>query len=468
MELPLKIKKIVQMKNKINFFLLILTLLGACNKKLDVPPQNTLTPDQIKSADDVKAVLFGGYFTMQNAASLGEKYNTLGELLISDGDIDWAGTFAGYGDIFENSQLPTANEIYQVWANSYHTINTANIVLGKLDVLTGDEKTEIEGEAKFLRAICYYYLVNFFALPYSAGNTATNSGVPLILAPVSGFDPERDKLPRASVEAVYTQIVNDLKDGAAKMPDPDNVSDFRASKYSATALLSRVYLSQQKYAEAAIAADDVIKSGFYGLTNTYAEAFNNNSNSSEDIFAIQQTSQSNSGTTNFGITTFYSGDPEGRGEIQISPSHLSMYEAADDRKAFFYDGSSISGQNGKMTGKWRELYKAIPVIRLAEMYLTRAEANFRKGGTPTGPAPVVDVNTIRDRAGLGGLGAIADAGVIVDERHRELAFEGERLFTVRRLKLSINGNPFDFPKLILPIPQREIDLGSALPQNPSY
>ena len=454
------------MKNKINFLLFLLILLVACNKKLDVLPQNTLTPDQIKSADDVKAVLFGGYFTMQNAASLGEKYNTLGELLISNGDIDWAGTFAGYADIFENSQLPTGNEIYQVWANSYHTINTANIVLSKLDVLTGDEKTEIEGEAKFLRAISYYYLVNFFALPYSAGNTAANPGVPLILAPVSGFEPGRDKLPRASVEAVYTQIVNDLKDGAAKMPE--EMPDFRANKYSATALLSRVYLSQLKYAEAAAAADEVIESGFFSLTNTYEEAFNNNSNSSEDIFAIQQTSQSNSGTTNFGITTFYSGDPEGRGEIQITPSHLNMYEASDDRKAFFYDGSSISGDNGKLTGKWRELYKAIPVLRLAEMYLTRAEANFRKGGTATGRAPLEDVNEIRRRAGLANLGSIANADVIVKERYIELAFEGERLFTVRRLKLSVNGNPFDFPKLILPIPQREIDLGNALPQNPSY
>jgi len=200
-----------------------------------------------------------------------------------------------------------------------------------------------------------------------------------------------------------------------------------------------------------------------------SKAFNNAGNSSEDIFAIQQTSQSNSGTTDFGITTFYSSDPVGRGELQVTPAHLAKYEAADERGEFFYDGESISGATGKMTSKWRDLYKTIPVIRLSEMYLTRAEANFRKGGAPVGPnSPLADVNIIRNRAGLGALGSIASANVIVLERYRELAFEGDRYFTVKRLQLSANGHPYNFSRLILPVPQREIDLGNALPQNTGY
>jgi hypothetical protein len=213
----------------------------------------------------------------------------------------------------------------------------------------------------------------------------------------------------------------------------------------------------------------VIQSGEFSLASSIDKEFNNASNSSEDIFAIQQTSQSNSGTTDFGITTFYSADPVGRGEIQITPAHLAKYESGDERGEFFYDGESISGSTGKMTAKWRDLYKAIPVIRLAEMYLTRAEANFRKGGAPVGPnSPLADINIIRGRAGLGPLGSISNASVIVLERYRELAFEGDRFFTVKRLQLSANGHPFNFPRLILPIPQREIDLGNALPQNSGY
>lgn len=456
------------MKSGISILILVfVAVFSACNKKLDVPPQNTLTPDQIGSADDIKAVLYGGYATLQNANSLGEKFNTFGELLVHNGDLDWAGTFETYTDLSQNSQVRTSPEVYRVWANSYHTINTANLVLSKLDVLIGDEKTEIEGEAKFLRAIAYYYLVNLYAQPYSSGNAAANPGVPLILEPVTGFVPERDKLPRASVEAVYTQVVSDLEDAAAKMPEASD--DARATRYSALALLSRVYLSQLKYAEAATAANEVIESGEFALTGTYAGAFNNASNSSEDIFAIQQTSQSNSGTSNFGMTTFYSADPEGRGEIQVTNAHIAKYEANDSRKAFFYPGSSISGKNGNMTGKWRNLYRAIPVLRLAEMYLTRAEANFRKGGAPIGPnTPLDDVNIIRARVNLTPLASISDVDVIVKERHLELAFEGDRFFTVKRLKLSVNGHPFDYEKLVLPIPQREIDLGNSLPQNPGY
>ncbi|HTD92743.1 MAG TPA: hypothetical protein VK644_02980, partial [Chitinophagaceae bacterium] len=72
------------------------------------------------------------------------------------------------------------------------------------------------------------------------------------------------------------------------------------------------------------------------------------------------------------------------------------------------------------------------------------------------------------RAGLAGLGSIPDANTIVTERYKELAFEGDRFFTVKRLKISVNGHPYDFPRLVLPIPQREVDLGTALPQNSGY
>jgi starch-binding outer membrane protein, SusD/RagB family len=334
-------------------------------------------------------------------------------------------------------------------------------------VITGDEKAEIEGEAKFLRGLVYFTLVNLYARPYSAGNTAATPGVPLILQPVSGYDPARDKLPRTSVEAVYAQVLADLSDAAAKLPE--TADNYRATKYSAQAVLSRVYLAQANYAGAAAAADTVIESGEYTLASTFDKAFNNSVSSSEDIFAIQQTSQSNSGTTDFGITAFYSSDPIGRGEIQVTDAHLIKYEDGDARKSFFYEGSSISGYPGRLTAKWRDLYKAIPVIRLAEMYLTRAEANYRKGGTNTGTAtPLDDVNTIRERAGLAPLNAITSADLIVNERFRELAFEGERFFTVKRLKLTVDGRPYDDPKLIFPIPQREIDLGNSLPQNAGY
>src|SRR5689334_23520882 len=150
----------MKLTNKIITLFFLLAIIASCNKKLDVPPQNTVTPDQLTTPDDVKGVLFGAYSTFQNANAMGEKYNTFSELLINDGDINWEGTFETYGDLVQNTQVSTAPEVYQIWANSYQTINNANIVLKNLGILTGAEKTEIEGEAKFFRGVAYYYLIN--------------------------------------------------------------------------------------------------------------------------------------------------------------------------------------------------------------------------------------------------------------------------------------------------------------------
>jgi hypothetical protein len=118
--------------------------------------------------------------------------------------------------------------------------------------------------------------------------------------------------------------------------------------------------------------------------------------------------------------------------------------------------------------KWSELYSAIPVLRLSEMYLTRAEANYRSGQQVGPNLPLSDVNRVRARSFVPLLFNIADADVIVFERYLELAFEGERFFTVKRLGLTINGIGYDDPRMIFPIPQREIDLGNSLPQNEGY
>src|SRR6185295_7721569 len=169
----------------------------------------------------------------------------------------------------------------------------------------------------------------------------------------------------------------------------------RANSYTAEAFLSRVYLNMQDYTNAATMANDVIQSGNYTLTSNYDQAFNNASNSNEDIFGIQQTPQSNAGTSNSGLTTFYAdyGTYGGRGDVQVDPGYLHSFGSSDSRKTFVYDGYSINGNDGIYTEKWKQFYCVIPVIRLAEMYLTRGEANLRKGGNPIGGvAPLDDIN----------------------------------------------------------------------------
>ena len=108
----------------------------------------------------------------------------------------------------------------------------------------------------------------------------------------------------------------------------------------------------------------------------------------------------------------------------------------------------------------------VPVVRLSEMYLTRAEANVRNN-TSVGAAPLADVNAIRTRAGLPALTSITLAAVL-KERKVELAFEGQGLPDAKRLQNNVGLLAWNAPNLIMPIPQREMDVNKKLVQNAGY
>jgi starch-binding outer membrane protein, SusD/RagB family len=440
----------------------------SCDKKLDVQAENNITPDQIQTAEDVKAVLFGSYALLQSPNSLGERWLIASDLLADAGQIAWIGTFVDYRHL-TNKQTITTNAIANgIWGNGYSNLNVVNTVLDKIDLITdNDDKTIVEGEAKAIRGIIYYYLVNYFAQPWSTGNSNSNLGVPLMLEPVYAYDSTKHKVARATVAQVYAQIIADLTEAASKLPDESE--NFRINKATAQAFLARVYMAQGNYAAAATQADLVISSPQFELSSTYFGAFNNLSNSFEDIFAIQQSSQSNAGTTNNGLPTFYAAQPVGRGDAQVPISYFTggNFEPADERGGFGYNGVSIGGTPGVYTAKFMDIYKAIPVVRLAEMYLTRGEANLRKGGAPIGGTPLDDINIVRERSGASTLVAVTAADFVA-ERFRELAFEGDRLWTLKRTQSNIDGRPYNDNKLILPIPQREIDVNKNLVQNAGY
>ncbi len=455
--------------NKLIYILIATTFIvaSACNKKLDVTPQQNITPEQIKTADDVKGVLFGGYKLLQNGSAFGEQYLLIADLLASEKQVKFVGTFTEYRDIEDKNQNQTSFIPRDMWSNAYAIINSMNTVLDKLDLIDESERDDIKSEAEFIRGIVYFELVNFFAKPYSAGDTENNLGVPLVLDPQKYvYDPSTAFVARASVQDVYNQVISDLSDAATNLPPQQE--DFRATQFSAKAFLSRVYLNMGMYQDAATMANNVIQSGEFSLVSTYNQAFNNVGNSSEDIFAIQQTAQSNAGTGNSGLTTFYSAYPVGRGDVQIVNSYLNIFTADDFRKNFWYQGGSIGGFTGKYTGKWKDFYKTVPVVRLAEMYLTRGEANLRKGGAPVGGlTPLSDINTVRQRSSTSALATVT-AQNFVDERFRELGFEGDRVWTLKRLQMNVDGYEYTYDKLILPIPQREIDVNKNLVQNPGY
>jgi starch-binding outer membrane protein, SusD/RagB family len=440
------------MKRNIKSYALLLGFAGllfSCNDQLDIDPKNEVeTGVALRTSSDVEAALVGAYDAAGDADVYGGDIMFLADLLADNGDIAWVGTYSQPGEVYDKAILENNSFVAATWMDSYRVINIANSVLANIGKVDQAKRNRVEGEAKFLRGAMYFELVKLFGKAWVDGNPASNPGVPLVLQPTSVIN-EASYVRRNSVAEVYTQVVKDLTEAENLLP---GTNGFFAAKWAAAGMLSRVYLQQEKFLEAGQAADRVIKSGRYRLEADYADAFNNTANSTEDIFAIQVTSQD--GVNEF--NTYYS--PLQRGDIEIQNQLIDQYDPSDERLGIFEDG---------YTNKFDEQYAVVPILRLAEMYLTRAEASIRTGTNIGGVTAVADVNTIRARAGLSPRASVTLAQVL-QERKLELIFEGQRLHDLKRTRSTIDGLPYNANNLVFPIPQRERDANVNLTQNPGY
>src|ERR1700754_3554900 len=117
------------------FSLGLLLVMAACNKKLDVQPQNQITPDQIKTSSDVLAILAGGYAQMQNSAAFGEKFIDMSDLIASEDQVLFIGTFSTYKTIYQLNPTPDNGVCSDMWGNGYKIIAIANTVLDKINIV---------------------------------------------------------------------------------------------------------------------------------------------------------------------------------------------------------------------------------------------------------------------------------------------------------------------------------------------
>jgi len=207
------------------------------------------------------------------------------------------------------------------------------------------------------------------------------------------------------------------------------------------------------------------------IGTTYMDAFNNDADTNEDLFTIQVNPQDPDND----MFLFYSLPEFGArgGDVAILQAHLTQYETGDERLTQFFTAT------GELrTSKWRDQFKNVKVFRLSEMYLTRAEANFREG-TAVGATPIGDLNRIRRRVKLSEFNPLSTPTLptladILKERKLELAHEGQAIHDLKRTKGSVLDNisatvfAFDDPRMVFPIPQREIDANPNLVQNPGY
>lgn len=440
---------------------LFILSLGSCDDNLTIEPEQDLSPDVATSSpSNIRNIVNNIYGEARDNDSYGGGIAMAADLLGDDGKVSWNGTYTQPAEYEEKAIISDNFYVELIWLNAYEINNQANIVLANLDIFEdADQRDLTEGEAKFLRALAYFDLVRLFAKPYEAGQTNSQLAVPIVLEPVLDAGGVT-KPPRNTAEEVYSQVLNDLSDAYSLLPEKNGAY---ADKFTARALQARVYLQMGDYENARDAANDVIQNSRFVLTADYASAFNNDGNSAEDIFAWQVTSQDASINS---FNEFWAGEDfggrTGNPDISINDEHFDIYDDPnDERGTFFYETDRYIATN-----KWKSQYANIPFIRLAEMYLIRAESNFRLN-TEVGATPTADINVLRNRANASEYNTV-DLDIILKERQRELSFEGIALFDAKRLKRNVGDIPYDANRLVLPVPLREMDANPNLVQNPGY
>jgi hypothetical protein len=326
----------------------------------------------------------------------------------------------------------------------------------------------------------YFKLVNLYARPYTDNPNAL--GVPLVLHYNPSLLPGRD-----SISTVYAQIISDYKTALLNAPAYSN--SVTLSKYSIEALLARTYLYMGDNTDAYTAAVDVINNGGFTLDGTaaaYAAFWHNpavQSNQEEVLFEIDQDATNNLGTDDLGQMYYYGGYQD----IYATQQLVSLYSATDIRDTVLVAGTTKAGFPATLCGKYingTSTDKDNPkVIRLAEVYLIAAESSLPNSAQAQ--QWLNQLMSYRDPAfpGYSSTGAqlLSD---IVNERRKELAFEGDRIFDLNRLMLPVNRGPVNPGSItqnldtipysnymrVYPIPFNETQANAviAAQQNPGY
>ena len=281
-------------------------LVTSCDKNLDIEPEQAISTNvALSNEQGVRTALIGTYDLLSQLPTPSGDIILNSEIFANSGDLIWTGFSIPLTQLINKNISPSNNAIENYWVNSYRTINQANTVLDAVEVVNDTDRNAIIAELRFLRAFIYFDLVNMFAHSWTSGNPDNNLGIPIITTPAE-VSLENPEVPRNSVSEVYELIISDLLYAKTHLPSRNGVY---ANSFSASGILSRAYLMQEKFELAALEADRVIASGQYNLITDLEQIFNQSFNSSEDIFTLQVTTQDGQNRVSY----FYSGEQEGGG-----------------------------------------------------------------------------------------------------------------------------------------------------------
>ncbi|MEM9076955.1 MAG: RagB/SusD family nutrient uptake outer membrane protein [Bacteroidota bacterium] len=461
-------------KNKLSAILALLVLvMVSCENRLELLPEDDIA-EEIVFSTEVTAL--GAVVGIYNRAQQDDVLNGTFQFMTEwqSDNVAFEGTFDAFQQVSVYATLATNTSIFGIWDDNYEVIGAANLVIDNLPLVededfTDAERTQAIAEARFMRALVYFNMSTVFGQPLQVAQGRSNLSVPLVTTSETGIE-----LPRATLGQVQDFVEAEL---LAVIPLLVDGTRIKANPGAARALLARLYLYQERWDEAANMANMVISDPFYTLAPDYT--FYDSPDNAEHVFTLVNNAVDGQ-DTNQGFSNISNPVPEGRGDVPFTQNLLDAYaeEAGDLRfSELNQEGPGAISPNAIFTNKFPDgvnLTDDAPVMRVTEMYLTRAEANLR-AGTNVGDTPVNDINTLRSRAGLTDLGAV-DLDIILNERRKELAFEGQRRMDLLRNGLNLRrpGQPQEAASApgqnltIFPIPQRVRDLSPFVEQNPGY
>lgn len=450
------------------FFIYTTTLLltGSCKKLVTVdPPKNRLVTQSVFTSDAGATSAIAGLYSdiMQTTNGFASGALTLYAGLSSDELKDYSNT--EQAEFYSNS-LQSANGLnLRFWAEGYNRIYAANSIIEGLQNSSGMSnavKLQLEGEAKFVRALCHFILVNIYG------------DVPLVL---STSYQNNSVIRRSAVANVYNQIILDLTDAQSMLSIDYSFSNgerIRPNKWAATALLARVYLYKGDWVDAEAQSSTVI-----GNTSMYSLVGNLNSvflkNSIESIWQLMPVRTDVN--TSEGEAFILTGPPD---NVALAPPFLTSFEKNDNRQSSWIDSLVFGGNTYYYPFKYKiktssSLAEYYTVFRLAEQYLIRAEARAEQNNLS---GCISDLNIIRNRAGLANLPAnLSQSQCLLateQERKVEMFCEwGHRWFDLKRTNrataiLGVVKVGWQATDALYPIPQTEILNNPMISQNPGY
>ncbi len=488
-------KKEMNMKKRFNklsailiYFSFAAIALTSCKKENLTPiPQTNLSDlTAFSSPDRIAQQVTGVYAAIKSGQFLGGRAPVYQDVRGEDWVNATNNGVTAVG-VWNFSILSNDNQVENMWAQGYATINRANVVLEGIDanpnVISTARASALKAEVRFCRALSYFYLQSLYARkPFNADNGASLS-VPLRL--VANKSPEGANLARATQAEVFNQILDDLSYAEANLPSaytaPANDSNVtRAHKNAAIAMKMRVFMHMNRWADVITEGNKLVSliapfqspnNITHRLAPSILSAFRSPYTNAENIFSLPMNNTNSPGTQN-GLGQYWTTEfgLNGTGTSILTDAG---WLATDARKTNFLVPAS-----GSTPARWTkfndDLNNYVPVIRYAEVMLNLAEALARQ-------AAAVDVralallNAVRQRSDATVTFAPATKQALIDlilnERRIELLGEGFRSLDIMRqgisfpAKSSVSAVPTSSVSYVWPIPASELQLNSSMVAN---